>query len=75
MANKHTIAAYFSQAMQVIGGNSAPGDIVVKIYIKHEQKFVFVEMGTMGNSWRWGIVAMSRSLSLGNNRVAFRLQF
>ena len=50
VANKHTIAAYFSQAMQVIGGNSAPGDIVVKIYIKHEQKFVFVEMWTMGDT-------------------------
>eukprot|EP00250_Pteridium_aquilinum_P016263 c23031_g1_i1 orf=557-2227(-) len=45
LANEQTIATFFSQVMQAIGGNTAgPGDAVVNVYINHEKKFAFVEM-------------------------------
>ncbi|KAH7290728.1 hypothetical protein KP509_30G061500 [Ceratopteris richardii] len=45
LANEQTIAAFFSQVMAAIGGNTAgPGDAVVNVYINHEKKFAFVEM-------------------------------
>eukprot|EP00250_Pteridium_aquilinum_P016087 c22931_g3_i1 orf=132-1784(+) len=47
LANEQTIATFFSRVMQVIGGNSAPGDAVVNVYINHEKKFAFVEMRTV----------------------------
>ncbi|KAG0496910.1 hypothetical protein HPP92_001505 [Vanilla planifolia] len=44
-ANEQTVAAFFSQVMAAIGGNTAgPGDAVVNVYINHEKKFAFVEM-------------------------------
>ncbi|MCO5558260.1 hypothetical protein L7F22_011839 [Adiantum nelumboides] len=47
LANEQTIATFFSRVMQLIGGNSAPGDAVVNVYINHEKKFAFVEMRTV----------------------------
>ncbi|KAL1289223.1 hypothetical protein HN51_057814 [Arachis hypogaea] len=48
LTNEQTIAAFFSQVMITIGGNSAgAGDSVVNVYINHEKKFAFVEMRTV----------------------------
>lgn len=45
LANEQTIAAFFSNVMHAIGGNSVgQGDAVVNVYINHEKKFAFVEM-------------------------------
>lgn len=44
-ANEQTVATFFSQVMQAIGGNAAgPGNAVVNVYINHDKKFAFVEM-------------------------------
>ncbi|KAJ4878489.1 Splicing factor U2af large subunit B [Raphanus sativus] len=44
-ANEQSVAAFFSQVMSAVGGNTAgPGDAVVNVYINHEKKFAFVEM-------------------------------
>lgn len=46
-ANEQNVAAYFSQVMTAIGGNTAgPGDAVVNVYINQEKRFAFVEMRT-----------------------------
>lgn len=48
MANEQTVAAFFNNAMILIGGNSAgSGDCVVYVYINAEKKFAFVEMRTV----------------------------
>lgn len=48
MANEQTVAAFFSKAMALVGGNTAgPGDCVVYVYINQEKKFAFVEMRTV----------------------------
>uniref|UniRef100_A0A0C9QXC6 Splicing factor U2af large subunit n=1 Tax=Wollemia nobilis TaxID=56998 RepID=A0A0C9QXC6_9CONI len=46
-ANEQSVAAYFSQVMAAVGGNTAgPGDAVVNVYINQEKRFAFVEMRT-----------------------------
>eukprot|EP00245_Coleochaete_scutata_P012905 TRINITY_DN508_c0_g4_i2.p1 TRINITY_DN508_c0_g4~~TRINITY_DN508_c0_g4_i2.p1 ORF type:complete len:397 (-),score=99.82 TRINITY_DN508_c0_g4_i2:626-1816(-) len=48
MANEQSIATFFSQVMQAVGGNTAgPGDAVVNVYINQEKKFAFVECRTV----------------------------
>ncbi|XP_054801658.1 splicing factor U2af large subunit B-like isoform X2 [Prosopis cineraria] len=48
LTNEQAVAAFFSQVMVAIGGNSAgAGDSVVNVYINHEKKFAFVEMRTV----------------------------
>jgi splicing factor U2AF subunit len=48
MANEQSVATFFSQAMHLIGGNTAgPGDCVVNVYINQEKKFAFVELRTV----------------------------
>lgn len=45
MANEQSVATFFSQVMEAVGGNTAgPGEAVVNVYINHEKKFAFVEM-------------------------------
>ncbi|CAI9109373.1 OLC1v1009184C1 [Oldenlandia corymbosa var. corymbosa] len=44
-ANEASLAAFFSQVMRKIGGNSAgPGDAVVNAYFNREKRFAFLEM-------------------------------
>ncbi|KAJ7562568.1 hypothetical protein O6H91_03G074700 [Diphasiastrum complanatum] len=48
MANEQNVAAFFSQVMAAVGGNTAgPGDAVVNVYINQEKRFAFVEMRTV----------------------------
>ncbi|KAK1388735.1 hypothetical protein POM88_016913 [Heracleum sosnowskyi] len=42
-----SVATFFSHVMSAIGGNIAgPGGVVVNVYINHEKKFAFGEMGS-----------------------------
>ncbi|KAJ4762514.1 Splicing factor U2AF subunit [Rhynchospora pubera] len=44
-ANEQSVAIFFNQVMNAIGGNTAgPGDAVLNVYINHDKKFAFVEM-------------------------------
>ena len=45
--NQDMIGAFFSQALQAVGGTKQTGSPVLNVYINHEKRFSFVEFRTV----------------------------
>jgi splicing factor U2AF subunit len=45
--NQDIISAFFSQALQAVGGTKQTGSPVLNVYINHEKRFSFVEFRTV----------------------------